>query len=445
MDKIKSAFEPSKMLVAYVMLALVIGGTSFDNLWHSILLQTATTLLALYIFSQPRLYQHGFLSVFGIPLLLILVVVLQLLPLPVDMIKPFVGDLRAHAVRQAIGYDGPISISVDWNATANFLIFLIMGIASYQAFRITSTENKSYAIATIVLVALVSLFVAGIQFASKGALLNFYDSPHAPKAIGFFSNRNHQALLLAIAAAGANYFIWTRLPQKAVRLWLSAFFSLAFLVAVIATASRAGLVLCGSSILISLLFFGPPIDRKSIQTIWGPIALVGIVAVFLFSQNTVSQDTADRFATVSDDLRWEIWRLSLAAALEHLPFGTGLGTFETAYRVHQPLEFVREQYVNRAHNDYIELFLEIGVLAPILIFLLLFGAGRKLLQLKKYPKESTDQIKLGFLWLMLIMAHSIVDYPLRTPAIMIVFSISLALLYGQSQKTGPDVSQKPSQ
>src|SRR5690606_26680165 len=59
-------------------------------------------------------------------------------------------------------------------------------------------------------------------------------------------------------------------------------------------------------------------------------------------------------ASTSSESRAKAFGITLAAAMDHLPFGSGLGTFQSVYPMYEvPVEVTRT-YMNHAHSDYIE-------------------------------------------------------------------------------------------
>ena len=45
----------------------------------------------------------------------------------------------------------------------------------------------------------------------------------------------------------------------------------------------------------------------------------------------------------------------------YAPFGGGFGSFEAAYKIVEPVNLLSLQYLNHAHNDYLELAIEAGL------------------------------------------------------------------------------------
>ena len=97
---------------------------------------------------------------------------------------------------------------------------------------------------------------------------------------------------------------------------------------------------------------------------------------------------------------------------------------------------VTSEYVNHAHNDYLELVLELGAAGAVLIVLFLgwwaVAATRVWTSTLSTPFGRAATIATAA-----ILAHSIVDYPLRTGALMAVFGAAIALM-AQRSRSAPE-------
>lgn len=83
-----------------------------------------------------------------------------------------------------------------------------------------------------------------------------------------------------------------------------------------------------------------------------------------------------------------------------------------------------KQYVNHAHNEYLELAFEGGVISVLLMalyFILLFAA---LARVRRDPLQ-----KAAFLSVSFLLIHSLVDYPLRTEALAMTFAYMNAIIF----------------
>ncbi len=125
----------------------------------------------------------------------------------------------------------------------------------------------------------------------------------------------------------------------------------------------------------------------------------------------------------------------MQAAKAYLPVGSGLGTFVPVYAsFEKPEDTLLNTYANHAHNDAAELWLETGLLGLAFMALFVFWFGRRSLAIWRSapPIGATEVdwslVRAATIIIALILAHSFVDYPLRTGAMMAVMAFCCALL-----------------
>lgn len=110
---------------------------------------------------------------------------------------------------------------------------------------------------------------------------------------------------------------------------------------------------------------------------------------------------------------------------DFFPWGSGLGSFRSVYQLYEDPARVNDTYVRHAHNDYVELALETGLPGILLIVAFLAWwvriASRAWRNVDAYARAAS--IASGA-----ILLHSLVDFPLRTPAISALFAMCLSLL-----------------
>jgi O-antigen ligase len=136
-----------------------------------------------------------------------------------------------------------------------------------------------------------------------------------------------------------------------------------------------------------------------------------------------------------DDERLAFVPTTIEAAKSFLPLGSGLGTFVPAYApFERPQDALFIAYVNRAHNDAAELFLEAGVFGVALIVLFVSWLfWRSIAVWRTAPPAGAREVdwslaRAATIIIALILAHSLVDYPLRTGAIAALMAFCCALL-----------------
>jgi O-antigen ligase len=116
-----------------------------------------------------------------------------------------------------------------------------------------------------------------------------------------------------------------------------------------------------------------------------------------------------------------------------MPFGSGMGTFVPVYATFEkPEDALLDTYVNRAHNDVLELWLEAGIpgLGLMAIFLLWLAATAS----KVWRRNTSDReidialARAATIVLGLMITHCFFDYPLRTGALMAILAFACGIL-----------------
>lgn len=358
----------------------------------------------------------------------------QLLPLPPGLLMQsqpaLIGEIRAYT-----GRTGWVASTTDLYATFGFLAFALLGATLYLIFRNSSQTAIIQCLYAAVIVALASLPVAAIQISSGGHTFDFWNSPHILNGPGFFANRNHQALFLGLASATVWWLAarWSvsssRAPDKTRSFALLCSFAL--LLGAVVTGSRAGAVLALGSTMIAIMLFHRSSRRIGIATAWivAGIFALGLAALAMF--NDIVAGTLNRFEAIDTDTRWQLWATTWVAAKEFFPFGSGYGTFIRVYSMVEPLDQITPAYANHAHNEYLELLLEGGF--PFAIGLTLFLAvfAKRLIAIYRHREIPSSLAPLGALWTVAFLMHSLVDYPVRTPSLLAIFAMGLAMTFAE--------------
>jgi hypothetical protein len=122
------------------------------------------------------------------------------------------------------------------------------------------------------------------------------------------------------------------------------------------------------------------------------------------------------------------------AARDLLPFGSGVGSFVPVYQLYEtPALALPGFYINRAHNELLDVTLETGLAGLLLIGLFCFWLGLRLIKIWRadtawpLPVDALLARAAGCA-IVLVLAHSLVDYPLRTAAISAVFALACGML-----------------
>jgi O-antigen ligase len=439
-DRLHAAVAP-----LYLLACLVLGGSS-QGIWQNMVLQLAGLAIiawaALGRFEDP--VSRSGRPVLYLAIALIAVVALQLIPLP--------PSLWAHGSRAAIaeGYRLlgkpvlmlPISLTPAESLSALFC--LIPPIAIYCAMTRLRAYHPSWIAAALLAGTVGGVLLGAVQVASPTAGSAWYPYPESNfgSAVGFFANSNHMADLLvvslpfvaAIAAAGRNRNIQGYSALIAVLVGLGV----VLLVGIALNGSLAGYGLALPAIAASALIVLPTSSRwRAAIAALSTLALAGALVALVTTSIGATKVGTD--ATGSVQSRKDILRTTGKAIADNLPFGTGLGSFVKVYRLYESPDSVTPEYVIHAHNDYAEVALELGVAGIVLMLLFLAwwagavaavwrtsGAG---------PFSRAASIASAT-----VLAHSIVDFPLRTAAISVSFAAFCALLADRRAPIAQDAS-----
>ncbi len=413
--------------------AAIAGGASQAN---------ALSLMAVQLASLPLLFVGLYLALAGgapraarWPLLLLAAVVavplLQLLPLPADVWTRLPGREPAARIVAAVGLGRPmLPFSLAPTETWRALLALAPPAAMFVGVSMLGETQRRAMAALWLALALASLTLGAMQ-ALRGAdsALYLYAITNAGSPVGVFANRNHQAALLyaliPVAAAFAARWGGRVESRQALGVLLAALFVVLAIVGVAATRSRAGVVLAGAALVgaTAVLLRGGTSRRdwRGAATL-GVGALAAVGAVLAVAAGPI----AARFGEGGEP-RFTGWPLTLKAAANYLPLGSGIGSFQTVYGQIEPLEQVSPIYFNHAHNDYLELWLETGVAgAAVLAGFAVWLAWRLLAVWRR--REGDALAAAASVTVLLLLAHSAVDYPLRTESLAVLFAFACACL-----------------
>jgi exopolysaccharide production protein ExoQ len=432
------SYETYALLLALAV-ALTFGGGS-TGLGLPVLFLAITTLAMLVLNARgnaPRIKLT--LAERCLVYMIIALPLLQLIPLPSALWSQLPGRDLELAARDMLGVaNAAFPISVSPADTAALLVPLVCAAAIGHA-ALNANSAAQRAISTLIVAfAFVNVAIGSVQVMSGGQYLNFHNSGHAANAIGMLANRNHTALYLACSIPLFNQLLFSsnRLHNVNAKLVLALAGTAFLLTGIIGTTSRAGLIFGLLASIITILLAMP-------KRIFGSRGRAGIIfiigSMLLFALLLTSDRTEfvwDRFSGSATDLRWTIWENSLTTATHFWPIGAGFGTFVDVYARFEPLADVSPQFVNNAHNDYIEVAMEAGLagIACILAAVVwLIQNSWQILRLSVHRTLESPAIPLMvFPWFAAL--HSMVDYPIRRLAIAIPVVVAMALLRQHAQR-----------
>lgn len=366
----------------------------------------------------------------------ILLCLVQLVPLPPGL---------WHALPGRGAFTDPLISPPDlwrpWSlvpgATVNALFSLVVPVAVLVLVTSVSDEQKSLIPVAVLAVIVLALLVGLLQFTGAGIVNPFVNGTRGA-VDGMIANRNHFALLLAIGLLIAPVWGVGIGSPSHVRAPIALGVVPLLVLTILASGSRAGIALGAIALLLGFV-----LARRGVKSAlrryprWTlpaiGIGLVALIAIFVLA--SVAADRAVSFNRLaeldsSDDIRRRGLSTVLAIIRAYFPFGTGMGSFDPIFRMHEPFALLKPTYFNHAHNDFFEVVLTAGLPGLVLLVAAIGWWGRRSVVAWR---GSAPMPKLGSAILLLILLASIVDYPARTPIIMAIATIAAIWLGGAGQ------------
>lgn len=371
-----------------IVLASVIGGGSVQGLWTDQLIE---------ILMIPAVYL-GMVALFGKQLTgLVKVLSAMILLLLVMQFLPFV-PMRNLPVFEA-GFNGQFLFTTTVSRSLQAALITISGLGFGLFVASLGDRQHRRIIAYVLLALLINLAVSMVQFSFDGNTRIEGLLPYSINS-GMFSNPNHFSTLVLASIPLLAWLFLVEAKKNTVYIIIQILLSL-YLFAI---GSRAGCIFGFMVAALSYFWFGIKLNRL--------INLV-IVVLLLLAALLTAMHFSDQ-SSLGDGLRFEIYANTIDIIAKQLPYGTGLGSFIEIYQVYQPNEQLLPSYVNAAHNDLLQLVLEGGVLAlAIVVFFLV------LVIKSMFSSKFLQAVGLS---LFVMLLHSLIDYPLRTMAMMTIFA-----------------------
>lgn len=432
-----------------LLLALGCGGGQ-GSLAESLLalLGLALVILSGYRLYQSRLRLHTAAWFWLLPLALLALPLAQLLPLP-DLLA---GHLPGRAdLLSGLDTAGAARPAGRWSlvplATERMLWSALVPAGLFMASSVLHGAQRRVMIVLTLIFAAVSAFAGLWQIMmGPGSALYLYDITNAGDAVGFFANRNHLAALLAVSVPVAVGMLADRLRHhghgfRDGQPWLYAFLLVLLCVGVTATHSRAGYVMLMAGVLASAVIVVRIVrrgrSRRALRVVQvAAVAGVAVVAVAALA-GLMQRLNSDPL----EDERWTMAANTARAAAPALGGGFGFGSFVHAYDEVGDGSAETPMYANHAHDDYLELWLEGGLLALALVALVYAIVARRVHErlAASHQQLGSDARHRGLMLgatcaVALLAVHSMVDYPLRTISLAAYAGLLVAVLMGSVRR-----------
>ncbi|GEM_PF-596405 len=274
---------------------------------------------------------------------------------------------------------------------------------------------------------------------------SYYES----RVVGTFGNANTMGGFLAAVFPFAVYvtFLAANKKQKIFRVVCS----LLMITAIILTLSRGAWM----ALSVVLLIAGYFAARKRMGTLFakrsyrvGTVVLVAGILLLLAWQVYQLNPSSARG-------RFFVWKISLKMIADHPLTGIGYGRYGTRYLDYQAdysddprnaPDFDRAANIKQAHNEYLQVLAETGVIGFILFLSVFIIACRNIADLVKAAGKDKKERALALALassLTITALHSLVDSPLHTLPVNILFYFVLGLISFGTKSIGRKYERLP--
>lgn len=302
-------------------------------------------------------------------------------------------------------------------ASANWAVYGVVLLCSSRVFS-DSKDSRRLHVALSVFGFVYALYAIGLHFASPNLLFWSRTPETGGTVFGAYVNRNHYAGLMELLVPLPLVAALRKDLEYPKRL-LFAFFALLMSASIFLSGSRGGMLAVAIQFGVLALVWKPIGGRK-----WGLIA--GAVILVVLVGWLGGMQVADRLGTLASageksNMRLLIVKDGVSMVAEKPLLGWGLGVFPTVYP--QFRSFYTDEFVNQAHNDFLQILIETGVIGFLSFAALLWGVLRKVVgELDIWQDDAFSNLSVGaMLGIVGLLVHSFTDFNLQIPANALLF------------------------
>lgn len=416
------------LALAFALVLAIAGGSSrTDTSLLPVLRGTSVIVLLVALGNLGETARQDLRPFAVFSLALVAVMIIQLIPLPPTLWQALPGRAMIASGDQLIGLAAvwrPISLTPA--GTIDDALALLPVLATLAICALLGRDRAAWLAYGLAVLLLLTCLMGVLQSAAgPGSALRLYSLTNEDSAVGLFANRNHQAALLA---CGLPVAAWLAFHAPKVTMAMGARYgALAFAATLIAlmlltAGSRAGLVLGLAGVVLSMAAIVP--HRAGGRRLLVAGALVAAVLL------GAALSWGTRFASVQRlvtlpirELRVETLGDTLGLIARYFPFGSGFGSFAAVYQIAERDALLSPNYLNAAHNDLLQIGVEGGIAAYLLLGAFLLWWIGTAVALFRHGQNSRQYLgRAGFVVTLILFAASLTDYPLRTPLLGAVFA-----------------------
>jgi len=346
------------------------------------------------------------------------------------------------------GWSSLVPLSLDPSATSlelaySTMLFAIFFVAVY-AVRIPDHAQllAGFVILSVIVQAVIgaSEYFSGFDYPAMSRL---GDKP----INGTFINRNHFSGYLAIGAALLIGLLADSLTEYrryavegsrnlAIRLLdLFAGKQVAFLGAALVfvtligiSGSRGAFIALALAVIVGLVVLSATASEEAsgarrFRTFGLFITVITVIFAAALVNSTVYERATRIMEVGLEDGRLKEWRISAKTIVDRFDTGHGAGAFTDAFAIHRDGSLGRNSTFDHAHNQYLEIMVETGLVGFTILGALVVTILVITLKNCAHPRSRrTRRTATGILFaLVVILAHALVEFNLEIPAIGMTF------------------------
>jgi len=307
-----------------------------------------------------------------------------------------------------------------WLTQRESISWLASAIAFVVASQILSSERARHLFLNILLWAVLVFAVLAIVQASADMPLVYGIFKGDDTVVGSFLYKNQFAAMLELAGPIA---LWRALRGRETPVYGLLFF-VVFLAAAVASTSRAGVIILAFEFVcaVAIALFRRRIPWSTAAALAGGLLVLGIAASAIAGPEKILEHFQEQNPYA---IRRQLLDSTVSMIHERPWFGSGLGAWPLIYPRFATFDI--SLVANEAHNDWAQWAADGGIPFSCLMLVLVLSTVRA---------AFSTTWGLGVL---MVMVHSFIDYPIREPAIgLLWFSFAGALLQArEASRSGP--------
>lgn len=369
-------------------------------------------------------------------------------------------------VQMLHGYQADLSAiqSIDPYATKIQLILTLSAIGLFMSILLICQSTfrlKALLLCIVISGTLQALFAIYMLSNHSHYQIFFFDIDHSNNTKGTFTYYNSFAgymelclstglglLIASFANAGVQVISWKTKLATALGFLLSKkmqlrLFLVVMVIALVLTRSRMGNA--GFMVALILVLIAALITMKDIRK----ILTIIVVSVLLIDALVIGQwvglnkvieriestaiTTSVGGKSESVEQRTEPAFGSIIMLKDRPWTGFGAGTFYTSFVAYKPAELTG--YYDHAHNDYIEILVNTGVIGLMLLLIFSLSTLYQAITLMKSSRNFNRGVGFGSMLAIMVMAiHGTVDFNLHIPANMLTLMVLCAVCWAVKRK-----------